>query len=229
MAKRKTSILDDLQNFFVAVPWCVGPIVALVGCGFLRFLMPVVFQSALPAETSPISVTMNNTFDQILGPFPVKPAPLGEVIVLFVWLVSLVQKVNQRSLLNRPHEPEDMKVLTWREFELLVGENYRQRGFIVEKRDGASPDGDIDVVLRKRCRTVLFQCKHYSAIKVDIRPVRTLLGVLDHDWANGGILVAREQFSTFVNDFAEKNGIGLVDGKGLIGMVRLIKGEAVGI
>jgi len=224
MAKRKTSTLDDLQDFFVAVPWWVGPIVAAIVFAFLRFLIPVVLQSAVPANTNPTAVAVNKTFVQILGPLPVKLAPWAAVVVLFVWLVSLVQKLNRRGLLNRTKELEDVRALSWSEFELLVGEYYRRRGFMVEERGGASPDGGIDIVLRKGGKTMLVQCKHWKAFKVGVKPVRELLGVMSHEGANGGIFVTSGQFSTEAKDFAEKNGIELVNGEGLIEMVHSVQG-----
>ncbi len=223
MAKRKTSTLDDLLDFFVAVPWWVGPIVAVVVYGFLRFLMPVVLQSAVPANANPTAVAMNKTFVQVLGPLPGKLAPWAAVVVLFVWLVSLAQKLNRRGLLNRTKGLEDVRAISWREFELLVGEYDRRRGFTVEERGGASPDGGIDLVLKKGGRTILVQCKRWKAFKVGIKPVRELLGVMSHEAANGGVFVTSGKFSAEAKDFAEKNGIELVNGDVLVEMVRSVQ------
>jgi len=223
MAKQKTSILDDLQHFFVAVPWWVGPIVAVAIYGLLRFMIPPILPSVFPAGTSPTSAVMNKTFVQILGPVSVAVAPWAACLVLLVWLVSLIQKRKRRGLLNRTKELEDVRALPWEQFELLVGEYYRRRGFMVEERGGASPDGGIDIVLKKGGRTILVQCKHWKVLKVGVRPVRELLGVMSHECANGGILVTSGQFSAEANDFAQKNGIELVDGEALVSMVRSVQ------
>jgi restriction system protein len=155
MGKRKTSALDDLGKVFVVVPWWVGPIFIVAVYGLLRYVIPVVLLSALPAGTNPTSAAMNKTFVQILGPLPAKLAPWGAGLVLFVWVASLVQKWNRRGLLDRTQELDNVRALSWHDFELLVGEYYRRRGFMVEERGGASPGGGIDIVLRKDGRMLL--------------------------------------------------------------------------
>jgi restriction system protein len=68
--------------------------------------------------------------------------------------------------------------LSWKEFELLVGEAFRQRGYaVVETGDGA--DGGIDLVLTKNGDRCLVQCKHWkSGARVSVMVLRELLGVM---------------------------------------------------
>jgi len=38
---------------------------------------------------------------------------------------------------------------SWREFERLIGDMFRKRGFSVKEKDWAGPDGGMDVELRR--------------------------------------------------------------------------------
>jgi restriction system protein len=76
--------------------------------------------------------------------------------------------------------------MSWREFELLVGEAFRLQGYKVTEQGGAGPDGGVDIVLRKGSDTFLVQCKQCKAFKVSVGVVRELYGVMAAQGAAGG-------------------------------------------
>ena len=223
MARRKKSAPDDLNKVLVALPWWVGPILVVVVYGLLRYAAPPLLEAVMPKGSDSGTATMNRTLLQVIGPLPARLAPWVAGLVLVLWVVSLVQKWSRREMLSSTRELEDLRSLSWQDFELFVGQYYRRCGYMVEERGGASPDGGIDIVLRKNGRRILVQCKHWKASKVGIREARELLGTMQHEGAGEGILVTSGHFSQDACDFAEKNGIQLVDSEALIGMVRSVQ------
>jgi restriction system protein len=49
--------------------------------------------------------------------------------------------------------------MTWQEFELLVGEAFRQMGYKVTELGGSSPDDGVDLMLSKGSEKFLAQFK----------------------------------------------------------------------
>ena len=53
--------------------------------------------------------------------------------------------------------------MSWREFEMLVGEAFRLQGYRVIETGGGGADGGIDLVLFKGSEKFLVQCKQWKA------------------------------------------------------------------
>jgi len=102
--------------------------------------------------------------------------------------------------------------LDWDEFELLVSELYRRRGFDVEFAAATGPDDGVDVILRRGEECVLVQCKHWKAWKVGVKELREFFGVLVADGATRGMFVTSKSFTREAVDFANGKPIELVSG-----------------
>jgi restriction system protein len=76
--------------------------------------------------------------------------------------------------------------MSWREFEQLVGEAFRQRGYQISENSGGGPDGGVDLVLRKGSEKWLVQCKQWRATQVGVVIVRELYGLIAAEGATGG-------------------------------------------
>ena len=224
MRKRDDSLLTVLNEVFVALPWWVGPPAVAATYILFAVILPPLIAVALPAGTDPTTAAMSRPLAQILVPLPAKLAPLMTLAVLAIWAVSLVQKAKRGVLLKQAGDIDRLKEISWHDFELLVGEYYRRRGFRVEERGGSSADGGVDLVLRKVGQTTLVQCKHWKAFKVGVKPVRELGGVMGHERANGGILVTSGRFTAEAEAFARQNRIELVSGGQLVEMVHSVQG-----
>ncbi len=140
--------------------------------------------------------------------------------MLVIWLLAEVPKLRQRRLLDRQQGWETIRALTWQQFEQLVAEAYRRRGYRVELVDRPAGDDGVDVVLRDDRGHWLVQCKHYKARRVGVRPVRELLGVVASEGAVGGIVVTAGSFTPDAQAFARDNAIELVDGPQLADLVQ---------
>ena len=110
--------------------------------------------------------------------------------------------------------------MTWPEFELLVGEAFRLRGFAVEERGGAAADGGVDLILRRDGKRYFVQCKQWKVLQVGVPVVRELYGVVAAHGAGGGYVVTSGKFTAPAADFARSVGLRLIDGPALEVMIR---------
>ena len=114
--------------------------------------------------------------------------------------------------------------MSWREFELLVGEAYRLQGYRVTEIGGGGPDGGVDLVLAKGSEKFFVQCKQWKAYKVGVTTVRELYGVMAAKGATGGFVVTSGRFTSDAKDFAQGRNIELVDGPRLFAMIQQARG-----
>ena len=91
--------------------------------------------------------------------------------------------------------------MSWREFEVLVGEAFRLQGFRVAETRGGGADGGVELVLTREGARFLVQCKQWKAYKVGVEVVRELFGVMAARGAGGGLVVTS---GTFTNDARAK-------------------------
>jgi restriction system protein len=110
--------------------------------------------------------------------------------------------------------------MTWQEFELLVGEAFRQKGYKFLELGGAGPDGGVDLVLTKGSETFLVQCKQWKAFKVGVDVVRELYGVMAAKGAAGGFVVTSGKFTVDAQEFARGRNVTLLDGDKLFSMLQ---------
>ena len=117
--------------------------------------------------------------------------------------------------------------LSWQDFEKVVGEMFRRRGFKVTENNVAGPDGGIDLVLNKGKETFLVQCKRWRATIVGVEVVRELYGVMAANGATGGFVVSSGQFSPDARAFAEGRNIELVGSGQLLPMLGVVDSGAM--
>ncbi|MDP5030063.1 MAG: restriction endonuclease [Paraglaciecola sp.] len=72
-----------------------------------------------------------------------------------------------------PYSKSDLfATVSWRKFEMLVGQFFRERGYKVHETGGAT-DGGIDLrITASDFKTYLVQCKHWKTSKVPVNVVR---------------------------------------------------------
>jgi restriction system protein len=114
--------------------------------------------------------------------------------------------------------------MTWREFEMLVGEGFRLQGYQVVETGGGGADGGVDLVLampgQNGGEKFLVQCKQWRAFKVGVDVVRELYGVMAARGAAGGFLVTSGRFTAEAIRFASGRNVSLIDGPKLHGLIR---------
>lgn len=150
-------------------------------------------------------------------------------IALLFALGALGSFIRQRmngGLLKRQIEQGSFSSLSWREFERLLQEAFRRKGyFSVDTPRG--PDGGYDLVLRKDGKRYLVQAKHWQSRQVGVKVVRELWGVVSAEGADGGIIVNSGAFTDDAYAFAAKLPLDLIDGPALRHILRMVTGESL--
>jgi restriction system protein len=113
--------------------------------------------------------------------------------------------------------------MSWREFEMLVGEGFRLKGYQVAETGGGGADGGVDLVLTKGGEKLLVQCKQWRAFKVGVDVVRELYGVMAARGATGGFVVTSGRFTEDARTFAGGRNVTLLDGPQLHDLIRQAK------
>lgn len=217
MAKRQGA-LEDIVDIAAKLPWWIGVLLALVAFAVLHSVagMEVI---------APVGV-------QGLGDFAVKQfirtlAVIGQYLIPLALLVGAAMSAygrrKRRGLHLRVSTSNDAGILddmSWREFEMLVGESFRRKGFTVRETGGAGPDGGVDLVLSAGSEKFLVQCKQWRALKVPVTTVRELYGVMADKHASGGFVVTSGAFTKDAEEFAKGRNIELIGRAKLLQLIR---------
>jgi restriction system protein len=190
MARRST-LFDALMSLFQRAPWYVGLIVILALFGLWW-----------------------------VGPGWLQPyTPFLALIFGMVWLVAEGQKLVDRRRLDDTKGIEDIRAMTWREFERLLCEAFRRQGYQVDHSGRDGPDGGVDIWLRRPGEVTLVQCKHWKKWQVPVTTVRELAGLVLVKPGQRGIVVTSGNFSWAAKQFAQESGIRLIGGDELVRIV----------
>ena len=216
--KSRTSPLEDMLNLVALMPWWVG--VAIAAVGYL-----VLHRLATPPQVTalqPGQITGLMAQTMITG-----LAYAGQFVVPFVGLVgavmSFVQRRQRSALVTDVVQAKGADALdgmSWREFEILVGEAFRLQGYGVTEIGGGGADGGVDLVLKKGNEKFLVQCKQWKAYKVGVDVVRELYGVMAAKGATGGFVVTSGTFTSDAIAFASGRNVKLIDGQRLFGLLK---------
>ncbi|MBE9502193.1 MAG: restriction endonuclease [Dehalococcoidia bacterium] len=144
-----------------------------------------------------------------------KYAPISQVYPLLLdaseqiavpQLILAYQEVNEELIRYLASHPRLLYNLDPRQFEKLVMEIFRDKGFDTEltprTRDGGK---DIHAVCSTSlgCSLYVIECKRYeSSRKVGVEAVRALYGVVEKERVTKGIIVTTSSFTNDAIDFA---------------------------
>lgn len=220
MARRKQGAAGDFVDIIALLPWWVGIALALIGYLVLHRL------AGMLQGTMQVGHSSEFIQRSLIAGF----ASIGQFVVPFICLlgtlVSFMRRRKRMALVETVTHSSSASALdnmSWREFELLVGEAFRRQGYKVTEQGGARPDGGVDLVLRKGNETFLVQCKQWKAFKVSVDIVRDLYGAMAARGAAGGFVVTSGRFTTAATEFAKGRNVKLIDGSVLFGLIRQAK------
>ncbi|RUL72994.1 restriction endonuclease [Dyella choica] len=209
MAKRKESGIELLAS----MPWPVG-----FGLGIAAYLA-IRYGIGLYLSTS------NNPVWQAFG----KQAAAG-VYTPFAWfalaacwigaIASFLRRRHRKHLLETQTGLDSLRAMSWREFEMVVGEAFRRQSYTVSETGLGGADGGIDLILRKDGQVTLAQCKQWKTQRVDVKVVREMFGLLVDHGAAAVKIVAIGDYTADARRFAEGKPIELINGETLLAMVR---------
>ena len=225
MARKNTSFVDDLMS----ASWWVSIILAVVCYGLLKYAVPAIWGNSHAAPGSngiPPDLILRSLTQT--GPFLANWILLFFLVMAALSFLNLVlnRRKNWILLFNSQKNMETLRSLRWQNFEKLVGEVYRRKGYTITETGGGGADGGVDLVLKKNGETIFVQCKHWRMKSIGVTIIRELLGVVYDKKASGGIVITSGTFTQEALDFAKGNPIKLVDGKELFAMIGKIKNAA---
>jgi restriction system protein len=211
--RRKTSVFEDLFGIAAALPWWVD-----VGLAVIAYFV-IHHYAVAEVPTTPAPEQLGQ---MMVGQMTKAIATYCQYIVPLLFLagaaVSYYGRRKREGLIAdvaMDSSGDALRNMNWREFEMLVGEAFRMKGYTVTETGGGGADGGIDLELRKGNEVLLVQCKQWRAYKVSVSIVRELFGVMAARGATGGFVVTSGVFTADAHDFAKGRNIELIDGAAL--------------
>ena len=116
--------------------------------------------------------------------------------------------------------PGEIAAMSCREFERLVGETFRRRGFDVAGFGTRAAFGAADLALLKSGERFLVHCRHWRKQEIGILAVRELNTALAAVGAHGGYVLTAGGFTREACEFAGATPIELIGGDRLIAWLR---------
>lgn len=150
-------------------------------------------------------------------------APWVALFFCFIGLIAFLNGKRKARLLDTQSDIYSLRRLSWKEFEELVAEAYRRKGYQVLENIMGGADGGVDIRLKRGDDRVLVQCKHWKSYKVGVKVVRELYGVMAAERATRGIVITSGVFTGEARSFAQGKSVELVDGIELAQMVREVQ------
>jgi restriction system protein len=226
--RRKTSFADDFMDLVARLPWWVGVLLAIGG---YLLLHPIAARPLAPAAApGQFGMAATQALWKAL-------ASAGQYLLPILCLGGAFMSAwrrRQRSRLmadvTASGAADALDGMSWREFEMLVGEAFRLKGFSVMESGGGGPDGGIDVVLSRPelngAEKFFVQCKQWRAFKVGVDVVRELYGVMAARGAAGGYVITSGRFTEEAAKFAAGRNVQLIDGPALRALIATARAQA---
>lgn len=210
MSRNQQSPLEDLMYLASKLPWKVSCALAVTS-----YVVMHVIAGIKPANPAGIGQMGNFAVKQMF----VTLAMFGQFVLPFAFLIgALISFLNAKKcekLYTRVEQSPDANSLftmSWQEFEMLMEEYFRRRGYNAVRTGGNGPDGGVDIVLTSNNETYLVQCKQWKSQRLGVREVRELHGVMAAQRAVGGFMVCAGRFTDEAREFAQQVNIRLFDG-----------------
>ena len=211
MARRKkTSPIGDLLVIASSINWKISLVIAVISYFFFHYFAI----QALPVATDLHSVA-NSFGKQLFNTFSKFLQYIIPIVFVIGACVSSFKAKQRVKLLDKQSGIESIRDMSWQDFELLVGEAFRRKGFEVREVGGGGADGGIDLVLTKNGKKSIVQCKRWKTFSIGVPLIRELYGVMTSERANDCIFVSSGNYTAEARLFAENKPIWLIDGSGL--------------
>lgn len=210
-------VLIGVFDLIALLAWWLSIAAAIVGFGWLRHMAQSQVASPHPGLQ-----------ELLLGALVQGGQYAVAVLFLAAGGISYMARAHRKQLLINTRTRDRLAAISWQDFELLVGEAYRRKGFAVQELGGEGPDGGIDLVLRRDGEKVFVQCKHWKATSVGVDVVRQIFGVMAAHGATGCVVVTSGSYTSAALDFARGRNVDLIDGPKLLKMMEQSDSAAAG-
>jgi restriction system protein len=215
-SRRNDSAGVAIVELTALLPWWGGVMLAGASYGALHLYVSRPMSPVALGETSTFLIQAMTRALATTGQY------LLPVLFLIAALTSVFRRRKRRQLLaGVSAAPDALNAMSWREFEMLVGEAFRVQGYSVVET-GGSADGGVDVVLRKDSEKYFVQCKQWRAQTVGVPIVRELYGAMAAHGATGGFVVTSGRFTKPAIEFAQGRNVTLIDCPQLHAMIQRV-------
>lgn len=218
MARRNKSSFNDVIEISAMLPWWAGVLLAVISYLGLHW-----YAGAPVASPASGKAVIDTLAPQMLR----AAARFGQYFLPFIFLLGAGLSAYKRYKRRTLHDQvvaggtrQSIESLSWREFEHLVGEFFRRKGFTVEETGGDGPDGGVDLIASLGKDRYFIQCKQWRARQVGVAIVRELYGVMAAKGAAGGFVVTSGEFTEDAKQFAEGREIKIITGDQLLAEMR---------
>jgi restriction system protein len=216
--RSKTSLAEDFMSAMSRLPWW-----ACLAVGGVAYLILHAVASRPPAVITNAAQMQGVMLDSLIRGGSYAFQYILPILCTVAAGMSFVGRRRRRELLLHVTDggapAAAIDAMSWQDFELLVAEGFRLKGFVVAEKGGASADGGVDMELTKDGEKWLVQAKHWRAKQVPVEVVREIAGVMPFRRAIGAYVVTSGRFTAPAREFANGRGIKLVNGSTLSGML----------
>ncbi len=214
--RRKQSPFEDLIDLAALMPWWSTLTLALIAYLWLNSIVT----SPIPEPTNSADLGGHMSGMMLRG-LAVPAQYFVPAALIFGAIASIFGRMRRKKLFDSVASNENtLESISWREFELLVGEAFRRKGFTVQETGQGGADGGIDLVLLKDEGKYLVQCKQWRRQLVEVNVIRELFGVMTAEGAKGGLVVISGRFTEDAKVFAQGKNLQLIEGAELNDMIR---------
>ena len=212
---RSKSLFEDILEISFKSP-VFGVIISLISAGLGFYLSNK--QAPIDAKPSDIAfLPMMHFFGKvsyILSAIALSVTGVG-------FIVTSLKKRKQKSFFETRITLNNLKNLSWKEFEEYAGSLFIKLGYSVEVTGGLK-NGGVDLIIRKDNRISLVQCKNYRVSKVSLSMVRDFYGAMSANLNYEiGYFITTGIFTLDAKHFAEDKPIELIDGARLMDYVNM--------
>jgi hypothetical protein len=121
---------------------------------------------------------------------------------------------------------ENLREVDWFHFEKLVELIYRHHGFSVRRFGGAKANGSVELIVESPAEEFIVQCNSCQKSKAGRQNIRELLGAMNANKIQGGVLITMAGCSEGARLSADEHGIQILDQSDLIEL--LVKSGLIG-
>lgn len=215
--RRKDSGISVFVELLAMLPWWLCLVLGVVSYFVFDHLAAPLRPAALPPGSDPLKALPTVMVGSVMTGLVLVLKLLAPFVCVIAAMASFFARSKRKKLLAQAQEMgavSSASDMTWREFEMLIGEAYRRQGYSVHETS-PGPDGGVDLAMTKGGEKYIVQCKHWRAYKVGVPVVRELYGAMAARGAAGAMVVTSGAFTAEAKSFAQGRNITLIDGKAL--------------
>lgn len=189
---------------FSYLPWWASVVAGIVVYIGLTYVLPAL-------------VTDNQILVMVVGAGK-SVAIWFSLLFLIPAVTSIYRRRKRKQLVEHQASIQTLRETSWSDFEVLVGEVFRRKGFTVQENMSGGADGGIDLLLMKDGERHIVQCKQWRKSKVGVPIVREMFGVLKASSAKTVYVVISGHFTKEAIAFTADLPITLINGDELLAL-----------